>query len=117
MRLPRRLVLFAALALVLSVGGCGGQKDASQSGVHDAVVEYLTTGDRDPDLERVDARTAGEIADCIVEALFNSGDFDRPARNEVFRAVNGDPPTEEQVNQIRTLVSTCHEQAGASVPG
>jgi hypothetical protein len=104
-----RSALLATVASAALLAGCG-TGDASQDGVHSDVEEILTEdGYVDPAGERVDlsAEEADEAASCVARALFESDGFTKDERNDIARASDGDPPSEELAADVVELVNGC----------
>jgi hypothetical protein len=108
-RIRTRLAVAAAVAAVV-LGACGGGGDATQSDVQDTVEDILLEDGFDG--RTFDEEDAQAGAECVATTMFESDDFTKDERNEVARATNGDPPSDELVAKTEDLIGGCLADLG-----
>jgi hypothetical protein len=100
--------------VLLLLAGCGANRAPSQSDVEDEVTRILVEdGYQDQTFDQSEAEDAAE---CIARTLFESGDFTEDQRDDVIRAIDGNPPDEELVSMTTAMVDGCVGGATTSGP-
>ena len=107
-----RLAMAAAVVAAAALAGCGGSGDATQSDVRDTVEETLREDGFDG--RTFDQEQAADGAECVSSEMFASDEFTKDERNEVARATNGDPPSDELVAKVEVLVEGCMADIGST---
>lgn len=93
----------------LLVAGCGGGGVPSQSETVEDVHDELVA-------QGVPDAGATEVANCVADGLFESGDFTEEERDAVLRATDGDPPDPDLAAEVEALVNGCARDAGVEIP-
>ncbi len=93
----------------LLAAGCGQGGVPSQSATVEDVHDELVA-------QGVPEAGATEVANCVADGLFESGDFTEEERDATLRATDGDPPDPDLTAKVEALVNGCARDAGVEIP-
>lgn len=113
---------FAALAAgALLLGACGGSGSASQSDVEEDVREQLLEEGFVPgfgeDPIEVTEGEAGDVADCVADAMFDPQRFTKDERDAATGTADGDEPDPDLVLKVEALMNECYDEVTGGSSG
>ena len=111
-----RSALVALTLVAVGVGGCTGQKDATEGSVRDDVRDqllesgYVPAAGEDP-IEVTDEGVATDIGSCVARTMFEDTEqFTKDERNAATSVSDGDEPDPDLVLKVEALVNDCFDQ-------